>query len=154
MINAKNSSNITDPPDIDVSVIVRGSVTGTLVLVVLISLTVVAILCKIVVDNRRIRKKIKSQKERKRLTSVTNFSTDGSVNELENDTNSLVDNDAYVSSTQLATAHIQISGSMRELNCERIPVCGRSYSMVNNHAYGSVERDNVFTSSESTYEYI
>ncbi len=149
-----NLSDITlEPPD--VSTLVRGSVTGALVLVLLISLAVVAILCKIVSDNRRMKKKIKSQRERRRLTSVTNCSTDGSIDELR-DNNSLVDNDAYVSSTQIAMAHIQNSSSMRELDDERLPVCVRHYSMVDNQAYGSVDRDNVFTSSdsESTYEYI
>ncbi len=138
-----NTSNSTMPPD--VSMVVRGSVIGALVLVVIISLAVVTILCKIVLDNRRMKRKIKSQKERKRLTSVTNCSTDGSVELGDND--SLVDNEAYVSSTQVIETPMHASNAMKELSV-------RPYSTVDNQAYGSAERDTVFTCSNSTYEYI
>ncbi len=134
------TSNSTMPPD--VSMVVRGSVIGALVLVVIISLAVVSILCKIVLDNRRMKRKIKS---RKRLTSVTNCSTDGSVELGDND--SLVDNEAYVSSTQVIETPMHASNTMKELSV-------RPYSTVDNQAYGSAERDTVFTCSNSTYEYI
>ena len=124
--------------------VVRGSVIGALVLIVIISLAVTTILCKIVLDNRRMKKKIKSQKERRRLTSVTNCSTDGS---LAGDNDSLVDNDAYISSTQVIETPVHASNTMKEQSV-------RPYSTVDNQVYGSAERDTVFTSSKSTYEYI
>ena len=157
-------SNTTTDGSPEEKVVLEGTVIGVLVLLLIISVIFVVILFTVVLENRRIRRKIKSEREKRRLNVVTSiaYSADGSTDYELGDNDSLLENEAYRSTT-----HFQVVNDhniLQELNAEpasprfqndtNVKITKPPYSMVENQAYGSVERDNVFTSSETVYEYI
>ena len=156
-------SNTTTEGSPEEKMVLEGTVIGVLVVLLIISVIFVVILFTVVLENRRIRRKIKSEREKRRLNVVTSiaYGADGSTDHELGDNDSLLENEAYIPST-----HFQVINdhSTRELNAEpasprfrndtTVTIAKPPYSMVENQAYGSVERDNVFTSSETVYEYI